>query len=1711
MADETAAAMPIVDIEAAPAETASAVVDEGCPADATMADESEGPLTGAASAVADELRQADSTMANETGAPPAEVASAAVDQTQADPTTGGNGSGEEKAPTEGTVTGDEKAVLPAATNASNGDASEDTPALQTDQRVSDNFAAPPAIKNDDGATVAFGTDTRYLLYCGRRANDSRCGPASGPQCASCLRLQKDPSKRWELLAMMFPSLGSRDFVSALRRSGGSWMEAAHGLRQQGIPSLSNEIAFPPHPRSGEGPAVAVNPNHLISVLEILGYVEPPAAQAALRRSEHNVEAALSYLLDTPPETLANAVAEDEQRTAAFEAVQAERKAARVQAYKDVLQQKVSLDLKEGKWSKSNTTAEAQGHSMQMTMEAKPEEGEGKPIFCVVCADEAHSICRNCAVCADCIDSQQIIFNCPKMANGAHVHVHPLNLIEPGVRNKNCRVRGDGCKGGLHNGSDRGSVGWTCSHSECDFNVCISCMAKEAPAGYLRRYGRQVTLIAAAQEQVGVPAAEKDVAATASQTTAPTQEVAAEEAEGELGEHEATALEEESERPHGSNGISEGAGASLFELIAAERFSAAAWEGLPLEPSAVEAVVGTGQVGTTTPLQQSPRPQRVLESVDPNRNQQESALTEESQKALQELISGSRARSKILTSCETELMEDILRRAELLGRDRPTLRMLRSVVKAGNVAIAAALLLAKDFAPTTSKRKRQDCDSNTSDEDANAPRCFCGDIIEFRGAVGCLNGHLMHPDCASDLMMGGSSCPTCREPLFFPHVADKEAKSAVYHFSRLVRGQQHKVEEKIKSEFNNLLSSGDYSFLRAGDIVRISPNVDVCASEMMKSPSNTGWCSDLEECCGVMGSITEVVKNKEGNKETVVAVKVKTTALGHLLAREDDGGFRCSKCDKRYTHNNDNNSEEATREDTTCAHCTHCKLCKHCCEGDKNCATNAAEWLWNPSLLTLVSRASGAALFDPSLATKDAIKAQEAEGFILRLRAELKAVSAARAKVNQELEHLLQWPSITSTVNIPKESEDALKAVAKDLLPADQQRAQHLLALAHQWGDSSKDLVSIQKLLQETIKAGDIDSAARFVRRHNAGLVTDALYWADAMAQKREYKVESFCQVNLVAWPSNNAPMTGYKLKPGARFDSKQEWMDKTGLLWLQVDETSFPDFGEHEGRVVANKGDSKLTAAMVGASVVRGQDWNDDHRDGGLGSVGIVMSVKEGRVVVHWSSCNSIREHKAGVDGKFELKYACLAPPPQGWLCMRPGGTDSQAIVAPGRIPLRCFCCGDWLYHPSTPKKSFHVVKGEDKLCKGKELLVAATLMPVKVVSTESGKIQCAFDGVAGPSGANSAISYYPRDLVYPKIKEGDVTDNSDDTIFLNGNWRTRRELVLLLGNEADAKAAWASAKGTSEDANQVGFPSCLKGHLLHGRCFQGAILSGQSCPAPGCNEPLWQPQVRLLRSSDGACCGQSGTERMAVDGEELSRQMANARPSHEAAVEANNIRSAVGGEIELKMCPCCFAGPLYNIECEDMARHHGQCSTAALSSSGCGYSATRAEISSALAQMTATQTVADVLPKCPTHKRGVMFNGCMSCGHLFTGIYWPSMPKWDANAQAFISLETKKRQMASILAREIRREAGMLQYERHALQVAKAGTKHYNQPGGFLQCLPCLPPPSDLFPIGCGANCNLSHRDDGNCLVCGQSWRNHHNGHACHDGHRGQWVLQDW
>lgn len=476
-------------------------------------------------------------------------------------------------------------------------------------------------------------------------------------------------------------------------------------------------------------------------------------------------------------------------------------------------------------------------------------------------------------------------------------------------------------------------------------------------------------------------------------------------------------------------------------------------------------------------------------------------------------------------------------------------------------------------------------------------------------------------------------------------------------------------------------------------------------------------------------------------------------------------------------------------------------------------------------------------------------------------------------------------------------------------------------------------------------------------------------------------------MRLHAFPAISAPKTGFALAPRTRFFSKKEVIDSDGVMWLKVSDESFFDQSSVKGDVCYDGNDP---ASIIGASVVRGKDWRRGDQDGGRGTKGAIVSAQTtGYVVVEWDDSSRLYNY-AATASRHELAYAPATPPPQGWACFRPLGPGSPAIATLARSPFRCFSCGDGLVSPRVASCFF---KPADKIETGDQLYVASTLEAVKVESITSDRVYCSFSlkdkEQHGSVSREDCIWYRPEDLIAP-FEHGKNNDSSGDTVVIGGIPRTRRELVMLFGGDVTkAKAAWEEA---SKEAGQIAidddcsFASCARGHLLHARCLQGALLNGQSCPSVGCNEPLYLPQIRIQQDETVCCSGRDDNDEAEVEALQAAAEIADHPPAATGSDDnqADEHEFISAGITGLRMCPSCCAGPLMNTECSDMRAHHGQCTAYALGgedgNSSCTpdgvYQVPASQIMAEMMKLADGQSVADVLPRCPTHNVIVMFNG---------------------------------------------------------------------------------------------------------------------------------------
>lgn len=842
------------------------------------------------------------------------------------------------------------------------------------------------------------------------------------------------------------------------------------------------------------------------------------------------------------------------------------------------------------------------------------------------------------------------------------------------------------------------------------------------------------------------------------------------------------------------------------------------------------------------------------------------------------------------------------------------------------------------------------------------------------------------------------CPTCREPLFFPEVSKSEATAA----EAFLEGElcRRRKEEKDALQKQNA-SQGQ--ILSVNDIVQISADEELCKQHLMACPDKTGWASEMKHVCGAIGRITKIEEN---------SVEVHTQKLDHIYF-SSDVKMLCS------------DGHDMKKGGQLCVFCYKCTSC--CASEGPSCSQSTTKFRWTPSTLTLIGRASSASLWDKSLVDKDFAMAAAAEQHIIRLRAELNAVTTARSNIQESF----------STCLVSEEMK-ALNGLVDEVSVPDIHRAKHMLLLMEAWDDSSAS-VAEKKLAIDLIRTGDIDSAARRIRHYNAVKTGESTKWRDVESGQHEYVIEDYATVDLLAWASLEAPRTGYCLTPKTRFWSKVEFLDKEGNVWLQVDETKFRFSESQNGKIVVASQDYSYEARkLIGCRVspVPGGPTSN-------GKLAIINKVTNASIYVKWL--------ESGSESWYNISKPIFVfanpPSPQGWLCMN---QKEISVARRGRSALRCFGCGDGLVPEVTRSEELiRPVQENDTVTIGDTFMVAATLEPVQVVGVEKDLLRCKF-----PSGDESLyISYQRKDLIRPS---SDMTPGKD-LVLVDSEWKSRLEIFMKKGDEA--RTAWEDCKVDEPYEPSVSkFASCVKGHLLHARCFQEALLGGKCCPVVGCNEPLWVPKVRRLKSDVDTCCDDG--ETTGNDGETI--ELAGAEAVARAREEHGDVTYPI--ELELKMCPSCCSGPLFNQNCNDMKAHHGQCVHHAFGNDGespCYYCADVNDIASSLLQLSDDKKVVDVLPKCPTHNSVIMFCGCMVCGQLFTDSSWSDLPKWDATAKTMLHLDQQKRKAAASLVREITREVALLGFERDALSNKWDSSYSIDGSSGLL---PPLPPVAMRF-----------------------------------------------
>jgi len=1563
------------------------------------------------------------------------------------------------------------------------DETNSKPKLITHNPTKSRILPLPDLTNDDNVSVHWDSDEPCqhdylgpLFYCGRYLgtaiipeSDGRCGPDSGAQCPSCKRLRDEPGTKIEMLKRLYPAFRNNEVkvkknnetsvvisgedigIGLFRRHYGNLTDLFKELKKYerkpkedkeeddrdilldelmatnvGMNiALSIQRVTPPTTRQWDEMI-----NFLVELINdrsvvVEGVSDRTVAESVLRNNYFDVEDTVDCITDH--ESDLNEFVEKEkkllmEKEKAVEEANAKRARLTEEAYCDGLQVVKSIDFLNGLdfeplWSPFSSSSSASASSLEKLSSRTPPEviiknghrmvwvpkDDKDPTRCFICTSQVPSVtggsyqCQFCRICEGCIQSmanesqpqQSPCIPCPKKDDESFHFRRPLTAMTcPGVLNG----------GHLHHHplefNPHRYMNAVCDiegegcHGEDGRCIVWSCHLCEFDV-CLRCASQPVPENYSRKRNKIVDNSEiqEDDAVRDFMSMVSLFDLGEEEeVENGIGEEKEGDDNEEEEEE-------EELAKPFFDHEAARKTVAARWEGAcgDLEPPKSPSIIlGVGAVGS--PQETSPTFHDRTRENEP-KNLTTPADGKLSNEAEDALILFKHSQPTDVAAADVTHVEDLLRRvATPLSRDSSlSYATLLDAISAGKLGIAGSMLLSRAYAPVCTP-----CDDGPNEESKDEQvNCWCGDPINSStspsGAVGCLGGHAMHASCAADLLLGGGKCPTCRQTLFFSRVAGTEVKAAAEFAKKEIERVRREEEDRVRSELKELENLGLDVTFQMGDVVLVSPDRKECEKVQTSDTISGGWHEEMSTSCGLEGKVEEVILDADAfgadDDTTVISIRVVSRGRHKFQSVRLVDDYICEEC---------NSSRPRQRR------CIQCNICEMCCRRTlRACKNRTHEWCWNPGLLTLLRRSnreSGIGIAGDNDAT-------DAENHILKLRGELVSIKAAREAVKKETDRVISGllPLKQLSRNLSSGSKSAVWEMASSgtVQKSEWVRARHFLLLARQWGNS-EEIKAKRDMLYDAVREGNLDSVARIVRRHNAAKTLDDAKWAEAIKETAEYVVQPFAAVDLRAFPSMMSPRTGFTLSPQATFRSKREILDDVGSLWLEV------------------------TAENV--------------------------DVDEERV-------------KGTVDGTNENP-----PPPQGWLRVRPNGDGSAAIVRRSESSMKCFGCGDDLV-PFISARELYVSVNKDEVQEGDTVLVAATLERVRVTSCDGDRIYCSFSNVGIDSTGctvedaegskekmlSSSVWYRASDLVKPNTNE--KTYEIDELVSVNNRLRSRHELFLnFSGDERLARKAWKDA--ADQCSEQDIFPSCARGHVFHARCFQEALVSGSRCPAPGCTEQLFFPSVTRVRNDDDSCCAsRNNTEEMAA------LQVASELSGHAELLEARNTEGVIAagsrdltlsGINNLKMCPVCCAGPLFNQECSDMQAHHGQCAVAALrnDSRNCTpdglYSASGSEIAARMTLVSATKSVADLLPRCPTHKVIVMFNGCMACGHLFTDTSWDDMPKWNPNARLFLELDKKRRNAARLLTEQVRTEAAMLQFERDALWEAEEKDGMYSEKGGM-------------------------------------------------------------
>ena len=385
-------------------------------------------------------------------------------------------------------------------------------------------------------------------------------------------------------------------------------------------------------------------------------------------------------------------------------------------------------------------------------------------------------------------------------------------------------------------------------------------------------------------------------------------------------------------------------------------------------------------------------------------------------------------------------------------------------------------------------------------------------------------------------------------------------------------------------------------------------------------------------------------------------------------------------------------------------------------------------------------------------------ADAAAGQMARLRAELAGVKQARSDVRAQTEAALGTgggggggggggadelgppppPPPMGGLLVRQLSSTSAAAAGPDLFakvaPADVQRARHLLALAAAWEDEGG--AEARRALHEAVRAGDLDSVARAVRRRNAGATWEEACWdaaaseaAAALPPKPKATgaaaeegprwaggavvppsvigkasgpasgwvalgdVPSAAALELVAGPRVTARRTGYALEPGEAFGCSRELLDAAGNLWLKVAPVANDDDDE-EGAKDEDEG--------VGSGFVKirgGDDYEDD-----------------GKVWV---------PHSGEWRGSLKKQWCSLGSSRDGPVCFHPPDTATGGVIPANHWS----CCG---------------VRDQRSPCTEPEAVVQAFSAAEYAATRAKGPTSAAGAAVSGGAAAPAGVKECP-------------------------------------------------------------------------------------------------------------------------------------------------------------------------------------------------------------------------------------------------------------------------------------------------------------------------------------------------------------------------------